>query len=264
MRYIVDNDLHIHSRLSLCSGDENQTPQAILDYAEKNGLKTICITDHFWDEAIDGATVWYGKQNYSHICESKPLPQKDGIRFLFGCETELHKTLTLALSKEKMDLFDFIIIPTTHMHMSDFAIYPSEVATVEARVNTWIKRFDNILERDLPFHKIGLAHLTCRLITKEWQDFYDTIAALPEDEMRRLFTKAAQLGVGIELNADDVKYADEYVDVLFKPYRIAKECGCKFYLGSDAHKNKELDKGVAVFERAVDILGLTEDDKFRI
>ena len=65
MRYIVDNDLHIHSRLSLCSGDENQTPQAILDYAEKNGLKTICITDHFWDEAIDGATVWYGKQNYS-------------------------------------------------------------------------------------------------------------------------------------------------------------------------------------------------------
>jgi hypothetical protein len=148
--------------------------------------------------------------------------------------------------------------------MTSFAVTAEEVATVEARVNTWIKRFDDILNRDLPFHKVGLAHLTCRLITKEWQDFYDTIAALPEDEMRRLFAKAAQLGVGIELNADDVKYADEYVDVLFRPYRIAKECGCKFYLGSDAHHPNELEKAPAVFESAVAELGLTEEDKFHI
>ena len=46
MKYIVDNDLHIHSQLSLCSSDPEQTNERILEYAEENGLKTICLTNH--------------------------------------------------------------------------------------------------------------------------------------------------------------------------------------------------------------------------
>ena len=26
--------------------------------AEENGLRTICLTDHFWDETVDGASNW--------------------------------------------------------------------------------------------------------------------------------------------------------------------------------------------------------------
>lgn len=94
MKYIFDNDLHIHSKLSLCSNDPEQTPERILQYAKENNLKNICIADHFWDETVPGASGWYEPQNYAHISQSKPLPQADGINFMFGCETELDMNMT--------------------------------------------------------------------------------------------------------------------------------------------------------------------------
>ena len=116
MKYIFDNDLHIHSKLSLCSNDPEQTPERILQYAKENNLKNICIADHFWDETVPGASGWYEPQNYAHISQSKPLPQADGINFMFGCETELDMNMTLGVSKENFDKFDFVVIPTTHLH----------------------------------------------------------------------------------------------------------------------------------------------------
>lgn len=55
MRFIADQDYHIHSGLSLCSDDPKQTPQAILDFSKKNGFKKICLTDHYWDESVPKA-----------------------------------------------------------------------------------------------------------------------------------------------------------------------------------------------------------------
>ena len=55
--------------------------------------------------------------------------------------------------------------------------------------------------------------------------------------MRRLFAKAAQHGVGIELNSSDMNFLNEEESVVLRPCKIIKRCGCKFYLGSDAHKS---------------------------
>ena len=264
MKYKIDNDLHIHSELSLCSCDAEMNAENILKYARKNGLATICITDHFWDSAVDGATPWYAQMNYEYISKILPLPQAEDVRFLFGCETELKLDLTLGISKERMDSFDFIVIPTTHFHMSSFTIPEESTASAELLAGEWIDRLDAVLDMDLPFHKVGIAHLTCVLIAPEREKYLDVLRALPEDEMKRVFTKAAQRGVGIELNADDICFTDEEADVVLKPYKIAKACGCKFYLGSDAHHPFELEGAPARFERVVDLLELTEDDKFVI
>lgn len=264
MKYIVDNDLHIHSKRSLCSNDPEQTNERILRYAEENGFKTICLTDHFWDETVDGASDWYAEQNLAHISAAKPLPQSDNVRFLFGCETELNRFLTLGISKERFDLFDFVIIPTTHFHMKGYTLSQDEARSVQSRAAAWIKRLDAVLHMDLPFYKIGLAHLTCDLIAPTREEYIEVLRLLPTGEMERLFEKAAKVGVGIELNADDMKFNDEEADIVLRPYRIAKEYGCKFYLGSDAHHPKNLDTAKTVFERAVDILALTEEDKFLI
>ncbi|MBP3370026.1 MAG: PHP domain-containing protein [Clostridia bacterium] len=56
MKYAIDHDYHIHSMLSSCSNDPEQSTERILQYAKENGLKKICITDHFWDERVDGAS----------------------------------------------------------------------------------------------------------------------------------------------------------------------------------------------------------------
>lgn len=261
MKYVVDNDLHIHSRLSLCSHDPEQTPEAILKYAEDNNLKTVCITDHYWDDEVEGGTVWYRKQNFDHISESKPLPKSDKVRFLFGCECELDRHLKLSIPKSRFDEFDFIVVPTTHFHMHEFTITLEQNKTPESRAKTWAEHLDAVLNMDLPFHKIGFAHLTCTLI----DEHIKTIAALDEKEMYRLFKKVKEKGAGIELNTSDLRRcAKENEDIIYRPYKIAKECGCKFYHGSDAHARKEFEGAVKTFEYAAEIIGLTEDDKFII
>ena len=108
MRYIADNDLHIHTYISMCSGDPEQSPGNILEYAKKNGFKNICVTDHFWDAKVPGATPYLAKENIETLKSILPLPQSGGIRFMFGCETELDKSGTLAIARETFDEFDVV------------------------------------------------------------------------------------------------------------------------------------------------------------
>lgn len=264
MKYIIDNDLHIHSLLSSCSSDPEQTAERILRYAQENTLKTVCLTDHFWDERVPGASAWYAPQDFAHICQAKPLPCAENVRFLFGCETDLDKNLTLGLSRERMDQFDFIIIPTTHMHMRGFTLTEEEAADASSRADAWVKRLDAVLNMDLPFYKIGIAHLTCSLIAPERLQYLKVLELLPEEELYRLFRKASKVGVGIELNASDMGFCAEEAELVLRPYRIAKQCGCKFYFGSDAHHPAKLNDSIVRFERAVECLQLQEEDKFII
>lgn len=262
MKYIIDHDLHIHSQISRCSGDPAQTSERILQYAEENGFRVVCLTDHFWDETVEGASGWYAGQNYAHICTAKPLPQSDSTRFLFGCETELNRFLTLGVSEQRMASLDFIIIPTTHFHMRGYTLTEEETASPQNRARAWVRRLDSVLSRSLPFRKIGIAHLTCGLIAPTREEYLETLASLSEADMRPLFERAAHLGVGIELNADDMSFAESEADVVLRPYRIAKACGCKFYCGSDAHHPHDLARAKQIFERTVECLELKETDKF--
>ena len=263
MRFVYDHDLHIHSKISLCSNDPEQSTERILRYAKENNLKTICLTDHFWDSAVSGASDWYRQQDFKHISAARPLPQAEGIRFLFGCETEMDKNMTIGISKACFDEFDFVIIPTTHFHMTGFTI-GSSIITPRQKADFWLKKLNALLDMDLPFHKIGIPHLTCGLIDQSRDKFLETINFLDTDDLAAVFKKAAKKGAGIELNSDDMNFADTEKATVLRPYEIAHEVGCKFYCGSDAHHHETLDAAKAIFERAIDLLELTEDDKFCI
>ncbi len=262
MKYVFDHDFHIHSELSSCSRDPEQSPARILKYAEDEGLHTIVIADHFWDETVPGASKWYSTQDFAHISKSKPLPQSDKVRFLFGCEAEMDKNMTVGCSRERMEELDFIVIPTTHFHMERFTIAEECLATPQTRAQVWVDKLDALLSMDLPFHKIGIAHPVCPLIWKgDRAKYLATLDAISEADMHRIFAKAARLGVGIEIN---MSYPDEERDTVLRPFRIAKEEGCKFYLGSDAHHPAGLESARKKFERAIDDLELTEEDKMII
>lgn len=265
MKFQFDHDLHIHSFLSSCCKDPQQTKEAILEYALKNHLSTICITDHYWDSAVPGASPWYEKQPFEHIAQIKPLPQADGVRFLFGCESEMDRNMTLGLPPERFDDFDFIIIPTTHMHMP-FVRDEDDDGMPQTRADLWVKRLDAFLHKDLPFRKIGIAHLACTLILskKTREEYLETLDLIPTAEMERLFARAAEVGVGIELNKDDMSFADDEADRVLRMFRIAKAAGCKFYLGSDSHSLSYFEDANEVFSRAIDLLGLEESDQFRL
>ena len=67
MKYIIDHDLHLHSRLSSCSRHPEQTCENLLRYAKEMGYSHICLTDHFWDSEAGEPSGWYRPQNYEHV-----------------------------------------------------------------------------------------------------------------------------------------------------------------------------------------------------
>ena len=262
MKYVVDHDYHIHSMLSLCSGHPEQTPENILAYAQKNGLKQIILTDHFWDENVPGASGWYKQQDYAHISKWLPLPKADGVRFGFGCETDMDKYFVVGVSPEVMAKLDFVIVPTTHMHMMGFTLDPED-GTHEGRAKLWVKRFEKLLAYDYPKRKVGLAHMTDGLIyNKEWEDHLKVLDLIPDSALRELFSGAAEKEIGIEINTRPDKYAPDQIGRMLRFFFIAKECGCKFYLGSDSHNPGGFADAMDRFHKMVDLLGLEESDKF--
>ncbi len=264
--YDIDHDLHIHSQLSRCSSDPGQTTARILRYAEENGLSTICLTDHFWDPAVPGASPWYAAQNYEHIKKALPLPQAENVRFLFGCETEMDKHFTIGIGEKLLEQLDFIIVPTTHLHMEGFTLDANigfDEDGIKRRRELYVERFARLLEADLPFRKIGIAHLTCTLACRLPKDgILKLLNGISDETFRELFSSAAAKGLGIELNFDAFARTGADKESELRPYRIARECGCKFYFGSDAHHPQELDNAPANFREIAAALALEESDKF--
>ena len=220
--------------LSKCSNDPGQSAEAIRAYAEKNGFTDICVTDHFWDAAVPGASGWYGSQNFEHISKLLPLPRSEKVKFHFGCETEMDKYCTVAVSDKMLDKFDFIIVPVNHLHMKNFTIDEKDLSP-ERRADTLVTHLRSLLEKDLPFHKVGIAHLSASCVAgtcdESIRQHLDILDMIEDSTFREIFENAAKKGVGIELNISEEvfgKYTQEEIDRRFRIYRIAKQCGCKF------------------------------------
>lgn len=267
MKFQINHDYHIHSWISPCSQDPEQTPERILEYAVQNGFTEICLTDHHWDESVfaDGlADCFYKEQTFAKISSVLPLPQTDKVKFRFGCEIDLDKNMTLGITKAHFDRFDFVIVPITHMHISGFTVAKKDYSSEERIAELWTCRMNSVLDMDIPFEKLGFAHLTCILMPGEANlDEAKILDLIPDEALYEIFGKAGRKKAGIELNLDDFT-GQTHIDHALRFYRIAKECGCKFYLGSDAHTTDNLEGTCEIFEKAVNLLDLKDEDRFVI
>ena len=177
------------------------------------------------------------------------------------------QVIALILDPDKLlDQFDFIIVPTTHLHMEWFTLDADigyDEDGIKRRRELYVERFARLLEADLPFRKTGIAHLTCTLACRRPKDgMIRLLDGISDETFRELFSSAASKGLGIELNFDAFARTGAEKDSEYRPYRIAKECGCKFYFGSDAHHPQELENAVNNFRKIADTLQLSESDKF--
>lgn len=263
MSFRIDHDYHIHSVLSACSNDPEQSTQNILQYALDNQLNTLVLTDHYWDNTVPGASDWYKPQDFAWISQAKPLPQHETCRFLFGCETDMNYSGVIGVPESRFDDFDFIIIPTTHLHMPGFAYLAEDGDTVEKRAAVFTRRFEQFLQLNVPYHKVGLAHITCPLIMPENDQYVKVLNCVTDATFAELFSGCAEKGCGVEINLPLRQLTDEAIrESCLRPYRIAREQGCKFYVGSDSHHPNGFDGVCDKFRLAAEILGLTEDDQF--
>lgn len=259
MRFVADHDFHIHSTVSSCCHDEKLTPLAIFEYAVKNDYKRICLTNHFWDETVPSRATWHPAHRSENIKSVLPLPQSENVRFLFGVETDMDFDNVLGIGEKWLKELDFIIVATTHLHLAGHTV-PEKLTTPQQAAFHWFDKIEALLKMDLPFRKMGIAHLTCGHVFESRTP--EVIALLPDDHLYRVFGDCAKKGIGIELNMKTLGMSDESKQILLRPYYIAKDCGCKFYLGSDAHSTNNLASAKENFEDVITTLDLKESDKF--
>ena len=88
---------------------------------------------------------------------------------------------------------------------------------------------------------------------------------IPDDRYRRLFAKTAEKGIAVEINGscfiEHAKTSPEEIrnSSSMRVFRLAKEEGCKFIFGSDAHSVSYYGF-YGSMDIIADLLGLTEDD----
>lgn len=261
MKYIIDHDYHIHTYLSKCSNDEEENVDNIVKKARELGYKDICITDHLFDDSFKHEMSFYNGQNFSHISSDLPYKKYEGVNVYFGAECDLDKDGILGITKEELDRCDFLIIPVNHFHLT---IDPFMVLSDEERAKKYLERINKVLDMDLPFKKIGLAHLTCSLIKRgDFRNHVKVYDLISDEEFKTIFKKTKEKGIGIEINIPLSRYLESEYDSILRVYRIAKEEGNKFYIGGDEHHIGDFDRKYKDSLKVIEMLGLTEDDKFR-
>lgn len=262
MKFQIDHDLHIHTRISGCAGhDPRQSPEAILSYGVCSDMRLLCVADHVWDEKVpssawtwvnDGNTLTYGRSIL-------PLPQSKFCKFIFGVEIDMDMDGKLAVSTEEMEKLDFLVFAPSHLHMKGFTVPRDFDDSPEAHHAAYMKRMDILLSRDdIPWHKTGLAHPMLGVVPNDRVRMFDLA---PDREWEELWTRVRNRGMGIEINISPNCYTPVELEHILRPMRIAKAVGCKFYLGGDAHTPEENRGLVRTFQRFVDLLDLTEEDK---
>lgn len=271
MRYIVDHDFHIHSGGSMCSGDSEQTPERILQYAIDEGLAAVALTDHFWDELVPmprggWGPDFYTSQNWEHIRKQLPLPRHDKIRFLFGAEVDMTLDGTVGISDERLAQMDILLLSLSHFHMTDFTIRSEDAATPAGRAAVLLDKLETLLAMDLPWRKIILAHLTGpKLSGGDPAAHCEVLRLMQGARLTAIFRSIAAKGMGIELNTGTFRFGNEEEEkAVIAFYAHAKECGCKFTFGSDEHKSAGFGYHRERGQKMADRLGLSNEDIFRV
>ena len=259
----TQHDYHIHTRLSTCCADGRMSMDNILPALYAAGIREACVTDHLWDRSMPGADAWYAPQDVDHVSRTLPFPEApEGMAVYFGCETEFCGGRKIGISPQSYDAFDFIIVPFNHLH-NNFS-RPVDVVTAEQVAALYMDHFEDLLEMPLPWHKVGIAHLTCHL-TFPNENLYRVFDLLEEDRLYAIFRSLKASGTGIELNAGCFKPGwRAHEESFLRVYRFAKEAGCSFYCGSDAHSLDALTRVPEWLPEAIDLLDLTEADRYRI
>ena len=262
MKYVIDHDMHIHTRLSRCSRDPEQTPERIFQYAKLNGLKTVCITNHLWDSAVKACCETISEHTYEVLSSELPLPQSENVKMLFGCETDIDINGTIGVSDSLYEKLDFIILSTTHLHLKGFTV--RENITLDERAKIYTDKLFDVLKWRTDLKKSGIAHPVTGHASPGIP-FNELYAKIDKGALKEAFTELAHRGAGVEINGKDFNFDGKSAErgaAVLEFYGILKDCGCRFYLGGDAHHPKALDEAPALFKNAVELLQLTEKDKF--
>ena len=262
------HDLHLHTALSLCARETAAVP-GYLEQASKLGLDTIGFSNHVWDSRVPmpGPNPWYEAQSVERAMEiRKTVPTDTGeIRVLIGVETEFAQGV-LGLSEEAAVGLDYVLIPHSHIHMTDF-VCPHEVSEPAEIARHMAGTFRDLVTRGTAAIRdsgtpVIVAHPFCPVARDGAGQLTAIFAHLSDGLFEDLFGRAAEQAVGIEINLNVFHGnpgASLYEDTYYRMFAAAKRMGCRFSIGSDSHAVEELDR-IRQDEEVIRRSGLEDGD----
>jgi len=199
----IKGDVHMHTT-------ETDGRNSILEMAEAGiarGLQYIAITEHTKNLAMTNGLD--EKRALEHMKRIRDVEsQMEGrIRIFTGIEVDILADGTLDMDDEVLAQMD-VVIASVHSHFAQ----PRDEMT--ARV---LRAVEN------PNVKI-LGHPTGRQILRREPYAMDIGVVI---------RRCAELGVAVEHNA-----APERLDLSDRDLRLAKECGCRIVINTDAHMTR--------------------------
>ena len=262
----ITHDFHIHTERSLCAY-RDAFAKDYIEKAKKMGLKKIGFADHFWDSAYKPLDfLFYEIQNFDHLATIKEEIKNadtEGISVYFGCEAEYSPEHGVAITEECAEKFDFITVSNSHTHKT----MPAEYAKPDyKKIHTefMVRAYLNILESPVSKHILSMAHPFDAVCCPYDNNILKQMVT--DDTFKMLFSKTAERGIAVEINIGTMKAFDESnVESAeeIRMFNIAKEMGCKFVFGSDAHNVHNYDTYyLQKCKMMADVLSLKESDMF--
>jgi histidinol phosphatase-like PHP family hydrolase len=255
----VNCDLHVHTNLSKC-GARDAVAAGCLEAAKKQGLKSIGFANHCWASHLPGASDWYKGQDVEHVLKIKDeltSCPKD-VKVYVGCETEYIGNGIAGMDKETAGRFEFVLIPANHFHMTGFTVPGDLGSGGPAAVRELLYR--RFLEAvDLGFGN-GIVHPFTPLGFEDWEE--EIMAGFTPAQFETCFKAAASAGLGVEINSCVVEckkalavsgFSNLYINMI----SAAREAGCKFFFGSDAHHPDRMT-GYDEMARLAEICGIDD------
>jgi histidinol phosphatase-like PHP family hydrolase len=233
----VECDLHIHSNLSKSSRPES-TVENCLAAAKSQGLKIAGFSNHCWAAHLPGASEWYQSQNEEHALSFRDQIPADtgGLRVLTGCETEYIGNGVAGMDRETARRFDYVLLPANHFHMKGFAV-PDNLGDggPKAVRDLLYRRFLEVTE--LGFGT-GIVHPLEPLGFSDWEQ--EILSGFTRAMYETCFKSAVSAGLAIEIDNSAVGNKTAlnekgYSSLYLEMFSIARQCGCKFFFGSDSH-----------------------------
>lgn len=196
----VIGDFQMHSEWS----DGENTIEEMAEAAAKRGLKVMAITDHIGNIGVTNSLKGRRFERYLKEIEKVNKKKEGKIMVLKGAEIDINKEGKLLATKEMLKKLD-IVLGAVHMGYK---------GNEEEQTQRLCRAMEN--------YQINiLAHPTARKINER-----EALAL----NMEKIYETARKTGTFLEIDGmpERMDLKDAYV-------KAAKEKGCKFSLGSDAH-----------------------------
>jgi histidinol phosphatase-like PHP family hydrolase len=257
------SDLHVHTDKSLCA-PRDTVPASYVPYCKDEGIRIIGISDHVYPEDMLAQYGYPEDKRVGRLLDLRPILKEDeersGIRYLLGCEIDYFDCVGYPyISPEESVDFDYVLFASSHILNYPYMYTAYDLNSPDVLRALTIERFVAACKLDYPV-PMGICHPLYPICSPHQAEIIDGIS---DATLKELFSMAAEKDISIEIHAclfrtdtphNEFGLSDHYLRIL----AAARDCGCKFHMGSDAHAPNAFVGSHELLRKAAALLGLTE------